>query len=130
MACFQVSQILHAKSKTNGGMCSVPLKRKMNVRMQGRKTNSVLGVNYTFESLDAEGLALNIAEVVLLEEEVPNFLYAIMQQGLIVSALHNHWLYTTPNLMYAHVQSIEPPAAFAQKLSNAFTTLSPAPVEA
>lgn len=98
--------------------------------MQGKKTTSVLGVNATFESLDTQGNALNIAEVVLLEEEVPYFLFSVMQQGLIVSALHNHWLYTNPTLMYAHVQSVEPPAAFAQKISNSFSTLTPPPVAA
>ncbi|VDG94483.1 Domain of Uncharacterised Function (DUF1259) [Lysinibacillus sphaericus] len=111
-------------------MCSISLKRQLNVSMQGKKTTSVLGVNATFESLDTQGNALNIAEVVLLEEEVPHFLYAVLQQGLIVSALHNHWLYTNPTLMYAHIQSIEPPTAFAQKISNAFVTLSPPPVDA
>ncbi|REB05624.1 DUF1259 domain-containing protein [Sporosarcina sp. BI001-red] len=127
--CFQFSQILNGKSKTDGSLCSIPLKRQLTVNMQGKKTTSVLGVNVTFESLDTQGNALNIAEVVLLEEEVPHFLFAVMQQGLIVSALHNHWLYTNPNLMYTHVQSVEPPTTFAQKISNAFGTLSPPPVD-
>lgn len=71
-----------------------------------------------------------ITGIAYVEDEVPHFLYAVLQQGLMVSALHNHWLYTNPTLMYAHVQSIEPPTAFAQKISNVFVTLSPPPIDA
>ena len=81
-----------------------------------------------FESLDQNGNALNLAEIALLEQEIPAFMQAVVQQGLIVSALHNHWLFTDPTIMYIHIQSVEPPVDFAQKMAYAFTMLSSYPV--
>ncbi|MDR2993221.1 MAG: DUF1259 domain-containing protein, partial [Bacillus cereus] len=56
------------------------------------------------------------------------FLKSIVQQGIIVSALHNHWLYMTPLIMYIHIQSVEPPLHFAKKLANSFLSLSSPPI--
>ena len=50
-------------------------------------------------------------------------MYSIVQQGLIVSALHNHWLFTNPVIMYIHIQSIEPPLNFAKKVAHSFSFL-------
>ncbi|RLL41813.1 DUF1259 domain-containing protein [Oceanobacillus piezotolerans] len=55
--------------------------------------------------LEYEGNALNLGEKAVLE------------------ALHNHWLYTKPNILYIHFQSVEPPLHFARKVAEAFQVL-------
>lgn len=55
-------------------------------------------------------------------------MYSIIQQGLTVSALHNHWLFTEPIIMYIHIQSIEPPLNFAKKIAYSFSFLRSYPV--
>lgn len=70
-----------------------------------------------FESLDQNGIALNMAEVAILPEEVPLFTKKLVDQGIIISALHNHWIFTEPNILYIHFQSVEPPLTFAKKTS-------------
>ena len=77
----------------------------------------------TFESLDAQGNALNLAEVVVLREELPSFIYTLLKNGLIVSAIHNHWIFTNPTILYVHIQSVEPPLSFARKFVKAFSVL-------
>ena len=121
--CEQFGQVLRGKSQMKNGVCSVSFKRQIDLTIQGKKSSATLGVNATFESLDQQGLALNISEVPILESEIPTFEYAVVQQGLIISAIHNHWLYTNPTLLYIHLQSVEPPIQFAQKLAYAFTQL-------
>ena len=71
---------------------------------------------------------LNLAEIAVLQEEIPSFMYSIVQQGLIVSALHNHWLFTEPVIMYIHIQSIEPPLYFWKKIAHSFSFLRSYPV--
>ena len=58
--------------------------------VQGRQSGSAVPVGVSFESIDQNGIALNLAEIAVLQEEIPSFMYSIVQQGLIVSALHNH----------------------------------------
>lgn len=76
-----------------------------------------------FESLDQNGVALNMAEIAILPEEIPLFTKKLADQGLIISALHNHWIFTKPNLLYIHFQSVEPPLQFARKTAAALSVL-------
>ncbi|MGF9947047.1 DUF1259 domain-containing protein [Priestia megaterium] len=115
--CQQFGQILNAKSKVSPTGCSV-----------SRKSSSVVPVGVSFEAIDAQGNALNLAEIAILQEEIPRFTEAAARQGLIVSALHNHWLFTEPVLMYLHIQSVEPPLHFAKKMAFCFTMLKSLPV--
>ncbi|PLS04247.1 DUF1259 domain-containing protein [Neobacillus cucumis] len=124
----QFARILNGKAEIKQNGCSVSLKRSFNVLIQGRPSDSVLPVGISFESLDVNGNALNLGEITLLEQEIPHFMRSVVEQGLIVSALHNHWIFTQPNLMYIHIQSIEPPLTFARRVAAAFTTLTSLPI--
>ena len=125
----QFAQILNGTAKMKQNGCSVSLKRTINVLIQGKQSQSVLPVGLSFEALDVNGNALNLGEITLLEQEIPNFMRSVVDQGLIVGALHNHWIFAQPNLMYIHIQSVEPPLAFARKVANAFTTLTSFPIQ-
>lgn len=126
--CDQFAHILNGKGTVNQDGCSVSLRRQFQVTVQGRPSRSVVPAGVSFESLDPSGNALCLAEIAVLEEEIPRFMYSIVQQGLIVSALHNHWLYSKPSVMYIHIQSVEPPLHFASKMAHAFSFLSSYPV--
>ena len=126
--CEQFANILNGKSSINQDVCSVSLHRNFEVIVQGKASRSVVPAGVLFESLDHSGNALCLAEIAILEEEIPRFMYSITQQGMIVSALHNHWLYTRPSIMYIHIQSVEPPLNFAKKMAHSFSVLSSYPV--
>ena len=125
----QFAHILNGKAKIKQNGCSVSLVRSINVLIQGRPSHLVVPVGISFESLDTNGNALNLGEITLLEQEIPNFMRFVVEQGLIIGALHNHWIFTQPKLMYIHIQSVEPPLAFARKVANAFTTLTSLPIQ-
>lgn len=80
-------------------------------------------IDIMFESLDNKGNALNRGETVILEEEIPSFVHSLVTNGIIISAVHNHWLYAKPNILYIHFQSIEPPLSFAYKIAETIRLL-------
>ncbi|MBU8907489.1 DUF1259 domain-containing protein [Desertibacillus haloalkaliphilus] len=121
--CQQFGQILKAKPKITNGVCAVEIERNLNVTIQGRPSRSELHAEISFESLDYDGHALNLGETVILEEEIPAFTNILVRNGLIISALHNHWLFTEPNILYIHFQSVEPPLNFARKVAEALKVL-------
>lgn len=125
--CRQFAEILGGKPETQNDVCSVGLRRHFSVTIQGRPATSVKPADLLFESLDTSGNALNLGEIAILEEEVPGFMWSLTQQGIIVSGLHNHWIYTVPNILYIHLQSVEPPLRFAQKVARAFSALQSPP---
>ncbi|PFA69171.1 methyltransferase [Bacillus sp. AFS015802] len=121
--CTEYGKILNGKAKLKNGVCSVSIDRHLYVTIQGRPSRGELKAGFSFEAMDQEGHALNLGEVVLLEEEIQSFSKRLIQKGVIISALHNHWLFAKPEIMYIHFQSVEPPLRFAHKVAEALTVL-------
>ncbi|WP_144512085.1 DUF1259 domain-containing protein [Bacillus sp. FJAT-22090] len=121
--CNQFAQIVNGIANIKNGVCSVELGRNFPLTIQNRPSRSALPAGITFESLDYEGNALNLGEVVVLQEELPSFVTALVKNNLIVSAIHNHWIFTNPTILYVHFQSVESPLSFARKSAEAFKVL-------
>ncbi|EDU38723.1 hypothetical protein UT300006_12830 [Clostridium sp. CTA-6] len=54
---------------------------------------------YSTEDPDNEGRTLNLGETVILEEEINRFISILRKKGILVTALHNHWLFDEPRLI-------------------------------
>ncbi|MBS4207490.1 DUF1259 domain-containing protein [Bacillus sp. FJAT-50079] len=121
--CHQYAQIVNGKPKIDHGVCSVEIGRNLHLTIQGRVSRSALPAGITFESLDYAGNALNLGEVAVLQDELPLFITILVKNHLIVSAVHNHWIFTNPTILYVHFQSVEPPLSFAQKVAEALKVL-------
>ncbi|WP_077622827.1 DUF1259 domain-containing protein [Sediminibacillus massiliensis] len=115
--------ILNAEPEVENGMCEVEIERDLDVTVQGRPFKSELSMEIHFESLEDDGTALNHAEIVVLPEEIPEFTRTLGKNDLTVTALHNHWLFAEPSIKYLHVQSVEKPEEFAQKLAESIKVL-------
>jgi Domain of Unknown Function (DUF1259) len=124
--CQEFARILGGSgSLDENGVCLVQKFRNIDFTILDRKTNSPL-VNpqfFSFENLDKKGNALNLGETVLLQEEVNPLLTELRKRDLIVTAIHNHWLFEEPRAMYMHFESVEPPLQFARKVREAFKVL-------
>jgi len=125
--CQRFAQILGGTPQVANGVCTITRVRS-NLRplIQNRRTRSVLAIAalFSFEDLDSRGNALNLGETVILQEEINPFISALRSQGLEVTALHNHWLFDDPRLMYIHWKSVEPPLEFAAKTARALRVLT------
>lgn len=124
--CREFSRILDGSgSLDENGVCLVQKFRDIDFKILGRRTESplVLPQFFTFEDLDRNGNALNLGETVLLQGEINPLLTELRQQDIIVTAVHNHWLFDEPRAMYMHFESIEPPLQFARKVRRAFEVL-------
>lgn len=124
--CSQFARILGAEilSSTNN-VCAVTFMRNINAEILGRRTRSPLALSalFSFESVDSRGRALNLGETVILQEEINDFITVLRSHGILVTALHNHWLFDSPRLMYIHFESIDKPLDFARKVADALRVL-------
>ncbi|WP_307258329.1 DUF1259 domain-containing protein [Oikeobacillus pervagus] len=124
--CREFARILDGiGSLDENGVCLVQRFRDLDFTILGRETRSplVLPQFFTFENLDRKGNALNLGETVLLEKEINPLLTELRKRDIIVTAIHNHWLFDEPRAMYMHFESIEPPLDFARKIRSAFRVL-------
>ncbi|WNC12992.1 DUF1259 domain-containing protein [Brevibacillus brevis] len=118
--CDRLARILGGTGMSND-TCSIMVKRQLNATILGKKYDTEHEI--TIQSLDSRGNTLNTAEITLLQREVERFITAARKQGLRVTALHNHWLFDRPRLMYLHIETVEPPIQFAKKLRRALRVL-------
>lgn len=124
--CDKFAEILGAQILSNANnVCSVTFMRNIKAEILGRRTKSPLALSalFSFESPDSNGRTLNLGETVILQTEINNFISALRERGLLVTALHNHWLFDDPRLMYIHFESIDRPLDFARKVAEALRVL-------
>lgn len=124
--CNEFADILGADIlSTDNDVCTVTFMRNIRAEILERRTRSPLALSalFSFESPDMNGRTLNLGETVILESEINDFISALRARGIIVTALHNHWLFDNPRLMYIHFESIDRPLNFARKVAEALRVL-------
>src|SRR5207253_3780408 len=62
------------------------------------------------------GMNVMMGDLVLLEDEVNPVMSALLDNGLEVTALHNHFFWEQPRIFYMHVMGHGKPADLAQKV--------------
>jgi hypothetical protein len=82
---------------------------------------------FDYQSPDINGNTLNTGEVPVRQREVNPFIDALRDAGLLVSALHTHWLFDRPRLMYVHFENVGDPIAFAEAVADALAVLNGRP---
>jgi hypothetical protein len=69
------------------------------------------------------GMDVLMGDLVLLQEEVGPVMSALLDNGLEVTALHNHFFWEQPRIFYMHVHGMGSAADLAQKLKPALALL-------
>src|SRR5262249_24058294 len=65
------------------------------------------------------GMDVMMGDLVLLQDEVNPVMSALLENGLEVTALHNHFLWDEPRMFYMHVHGHGKPADLARKVKPA-----------
>jgi len=73
------------------------------------------------------GMNVMMGDLVLLEDEVNPVMSALLDSGLEVTALHNHFFWEQPRLFYMHVMGHGKPADLAQKVKPAVDLIGHVP---
>lgn len=114
--CQKLADIIGGDVITSTPACVVQRLRNINATILGRRTRSPLALPFalSFEN-NINGKTLNLGETVILQREINPFLSALRNRGITVTALHNHWLFEEPRLMYMHWENVGDPFEFARE---------------
>jgi hypothetical protein len=69
---------------------------------------------------DPSGGAMLMGDLVLFEDEVNPVMSALLDRGLTVTALHDHFFFSTPPVYFMHVGGVGPTATLAAGVRAAF----------
>ncbi|WML48372.1 DUF1259 domain-containing protein [Neobacillus sp. PS3-34] len=114
-SCQRLADIIGGEVITSTPVCVVQRLRNINATILGRRTRSPLALPFalSFEN-NKNGETLNLGETVILQSEINPFLSALRRRGITVTAVHNHWLFENPRLMYMHWENVGDPFEFAR----------------
>src|SRR5215212_9113710 len=73
------------------------------------------------------GMEVLMGDLVLLEDEVNPVMTSLLNNGLDVTALHNHFFWETPRIFYMHVHGHGSAADLATKLKPAVDLIGKVP---
>ncbi|WP_039834565.1 DUF1259 domain-containing protein [Paenibacillus sonchi] len=129
--CRQFAEIFGGEAQVVNGVCvATKLRTNIKVRILGRRSKGLFTLPFgiSFESVGKDGRALCLGESVILTREINPFISELRKAGIKITALHNHWLFTNPNIWYIHWEAVQKPLVFARNVRNASRALTNKPV--
>ena len=115
----KVEAILGKSGKHNGQLLQYSFPRKEKLRDGGMEMPPVMGMA-TGINLQIDGnMAATTGDFVLLADEVNPVVKALTENGIIVTAIHNHMLFDDPRLFMMHFWAIGDPEKLATGLKAA-----------
>ena len=111
--CEKLAKIIGGEVIQAEPVCVVMrLRDDIKATILNRRTRSPLALPFM---LSFEDNGLNLGETVVLQKEINPLMTALRKRGIIVTAVHNHWLFDEPRLMYMHWENADmDPVDFAR----------------
>src|SRR5205814_4227531 len=91
----------------------------VSVTVANVKTPTPFGFGGWIAITKGTGMDVMMGDLVLTQDEVNPVMSALLDNGLEVTALHNHFLWDEPRIFYMHVHGHGTPAELARKVKPA-----------
>src|SRR2546427_5531072 len=131
----EVLKSLDRKGDFKAGVLKVNIPRSdLKITVQGFSTPTPFGFGgWVALTKAADGSNVMMGDLVLLQEEVNPVLSALLDNGIDVTALHNHFFWDDPHVYFMHVHGMGKAADLARRVKPGLdlighvTLLPPAP---
>src|SRR5258706_558154 len=131
----EVLKFLDRKGDFNAGVLKVNIPRSdLKMSIQGFSTPTPFGFGgWIALTKGTDGSDVMMGDLVLLQEEVNPVMSALLDNGIDVTALHNHFFWDDPHVYFMHVHGMGKAADLARRVKPGLdlighvTPLPPAP---
>jgi Domain of Unknown Function (DUF1259) len=118
----EVLKSLDRKGDFKDGVLKVNIPRNdLKMTVQGISTPTPFGFGgWVAFTKTTDGNEVMMGDLVLLQEEVNPVMSALLDNGIDVTALHNHFFWDDPHVFYMHVHGMGKAADLARRVKPAF----------
>src|SRR5437762_8065267 len=128
----EVLKLLDRKGDFKAGVLKVNIPRNdLKMTIQGVPTPTPFGFGGWISLTKAsDGSDVMMGDLVLLQDEVNPVMSALLDNGIEVTALHNHFFWDEPHVYYMHVHGMGKASELAREVKPAFDLIGHAKPEA
>ncbi len=125
----EVLKSLDRKGDFKAGVLKVNIPRNdLKITIQGVSTPTPFGFGgWVSLTKGADGSEVMMGDLVLLQEEVNPVMSALLDNGIEVTALHNHFFWDDPHVYFMHVHGMGKGADLAKRLKPGLDLIGHAP---
>jgi hypothetical protein len=121
-----IQQQLGHKGAVKGGVLQVSVPRPEDIKMKGVVLPSSMGMATAFNFQQAgEGKVAATGDFVMIGDEVDRVTKTLAEHGILVTALHNHLVHSTPDLYFMHFWANDTPDKVAKSLRAGLDAMQP-----
>jgi hypothetical protein len=111
-----IEQITGIKGKANNGEYKITIPQNdLSIEVDGFKIIPAMGLGTWIAFTPSGKGAMIMGDIVLTEADLKPVQQAVIQQGLTITAIHNHFVRNHPNVMYMHIGGSGATTEMAQK---------------
>ena len=122
---------LGKKGDVKDGVFKINIPRgDLTVRIGTRPAPTPFGFGGWVAMTPGDGMQVMMGDLVVTEDEVNPVMSAILDNGLSVTALHNHFFWEQPRIFYMHVHGMGTAAELARRLKPAIALIDAAAARA
>ena len=122
----KIEKLTGLKGKLNAteGVYKVSYPRNdLYITVQGVKMNPTMGLTAWAAFTEKEGHTMVMGDMVLSEEQVNPVMSAALDNGLEVTALHNHFFWESSKVMFMHIGGMGEEEKIATAVGKVFSTI-------
>jgi Domain of Unknown Function (DUF1259) len=97
-----------AEAHQSNNVCGIELSRDSpTLTLSGKKINDQVSMEFPYQPASASSgsQVLMLAEFTLLQSEVDQVSQYLQEHHWTVTAIHNHWFFESPRLIFLHAQT-------------------------
>lgn len=120
-----IEKITGVKGKANNGEYKITIPQNdLDVQVDGFKIIPAMGLGTWLAFTPAPAGVMMMGDLVLTETDLKPVQQEVIQQGLAITAVHNHFIRNHPNIIYMHVDGTGTTAAMAEKAKTILATIA------
>lgn len=122
-AVEKLKSYLGGEIEVSAGQTIIKKSREMKIWRDRQCFTCIIEHDISFEKVNADGTALNRAEIFLLPEEYPCFIFSLKDFRIPLPTDYRQWQHVNPHIISVCMESVEAPEDFAARLAAAFGAL-------